>query len=132
LNGEAELVQQSRDVVVVIADTKPRGDEVTNHRSCPHTACVSGNAWSVLDESRQLGALGFVELGRGAWGLAGQQTFDTERFVPSEPTIDRTARHTELAGEYNDAPALDVSEDRPGASPNIKVVALDCCSDQPT
>jgi len=132
LDGEAEFMQQARDVVVVVPDTEAMRNEVANHRSRPNATGVPRHLGPGFDERGQLGALCLVELRRGSGRLARQQPRKTHGLVPLQPTVYGTPSHVEFLGKVDDAPTLDVSEHRLGPAPDIEVVAFACRPNEAT
>jgi hypothetical protein len=57
LQGEPELVQQPRDVMVVVMDAEALPDQVADHRPGPHAALVASRHRARFDDRRQLRAM---------------------------------------------------------------------------
>jgi hypothetical protein len=121
LYREAELVQQPRDVVVVIANPESLLDQVADHRSGPHPALVARRKWAGLDDGRQLRALLFRELRRRPRGNPGHEPLDPERLVPLEPAIHRAPRHSDFRREVDHAPVFQVAKDCAASPPTVQV-----------
>jgi hypothetical protein len=132
LHREAELVQEARHVMVVVADAEAALDEVADHRTRPHAARVPGGLRTGLDDRDQRLTLLFVEPRCAPGCSAGEQPLDAHRLVPLQPTVHRAASDIELTGEFDDALALDVTEHRSAATPRIQVRALRRGSDELT
>jgi hypothetical protein len=124
LHGEAELVQQPRDVVVVVAHAEPLLDQVADHRPGPHATLVPSGQRACFDDGCQLGTLRFGQ----PWLRAGRdprdQAIDAERLVPLKPSIHRAARHPNLGGEVHHATLVEVPEHGTTSPPAVQVPTL--------
>jgi len=124
LHREAELVQQPRDVVVVVADAEALLDQVADHRPGPHAALIAGSQRSGLDHRRQCGALQLGQPRRRARRHAREQAINAERLVPLEPPIHRASRDSGLFGEIHHPPLVDVPKHRPASPPAVEIPSL--------
>ena len=71
LNGEAELMQQSRNVLRVVVHAEALLDPLADKRSGPHTRLEPGRERPSLDDTRHLGSLLVRQAGRPSWKRAG-------------------------------------------------------------
>lgn len=87
LHREAELVQETRHVMVVVTNAEAALDEVANHRARPHAARVPGGLRTGLDDRDESLALLLFEPRRASGRSTGEQSLDTHRLVPLQPAI---------------------------------------------
>ncbi len=132
LHGEAECMEQSRHMVVVVPDAETLRDQIADHRARPDAAGISGGGRPRLDQRGQFVAVGVTQLGCRPRRGPGNQSLHAERVVPLQPPVDGPARDIEVRRDVHDAPTLEVSEDRAGATPDIQIVVLPCLDEKST
>ena len=121
LHREAELVQEPRDVMVVVAHAEALLDQVADHRAGPHTALVPNRQRSRLDHRGQLRALRIRQSRRRTRRDPREQALDAERFVPLQPPIDRSACDSGFFGKIDHPPLVQIPENRPASPPAIQI-----------
>lgn len=119
LNREAELVEESWDVMVVVADAELPADQLADHGAGPNTRGEAGCLRAALDEGYQHRPLAEVELGRGAGRRPGAKAVDTVGVIAKQPLVDARARDAERVDEVEHALAVDVREHRARSPPLV-------------
>src|SRR5262249_9507628 len=89
LYREAELMQESRDVVVVVPDREPATDQAADPRPGPDAPGVARSRRPLLDERGELVVLRRGEPRRGAGCLARLEPLGPRRVVPPKPLVHR-------------------------------------------
>ena len=124
-------MQQARHMVVVVPNPKSLRDEVSDHGAGPDPARISSLDGPLLNERGELVALGLAEPRRRPRRPPREQAGDAQGLVPAQPSVDGAARDIEFRRNLKGPPALDVSEDGAGPTPDIEVVALQGHAEQP-
>jgi hypothetical protein len=89
LHRESELMQQPRDVVVVVANAEPPADQIADPRARPDPARIARRLGTLLDQPSELLVLLRGEPRGRARRLAGPQRFGPVGVVPPKPLVYR-------------------------------------------
>ena len=130
LDREAELVEQARNMVVVVPDAEPLIDQIRDHRPGPHAGAVSSHQRTVFNHLGQLGPLLFGQKWRTTWCFPSPQAGSPFHLIPSEPPVDGTPSHREFPSQRDHRPAGDVSANRAASPPLVEVVPPPCVGDK--
>src|SRR5882672_2265447 len=132
LHREAKLMQQPRDVVVVVSNAEPAADQIADPRSGPEATRVARRLRPLLDQPGELLVLRRGEPGRRARRLAGPQRLGPRGIVPPKPLVHRRPRHLEFGRDGQDLLAVDVVPHRLASPPCSQIALLPRFHDQRT
>jgi hypothetical protein len=88
LHRKAELMQQSRHVMIVITNAESSSDPIADHRSSPHAAGKANRLRSGLDDGDQFVLLIGAQPRRWTRRNAWPQSLAPGNVVPLQPSID--------------------------------------------
>lgn len=113
-------MQQSRDMMVVVAHPNSAPDNFANHRSGPYATLKAGGHGSCLGQRNQL--LLLVRQSRFATrSFPWAQTVGALRFDPMHSAIDGASRDVELCGLTNDTAAVEAAQHGPCPPPSLQI-----------
>jgi hypothetical protein len=121
LNGESQAMQQSRDVLLVVAHPEVLLDPVLHHGTVPHAGGEASSLRTRLDDLLELRQLLVAQTVRSPGCTASPEPLNTVDVIPTDPLLDGGQGHVQLLGQLRRRLAVDVAEHRAPASPGCQV-----------
>jgi hypothetical protein len=114
-------MQQSRDVLLVVAHTEVLLDPVLHHGAVPHAGGEASSLRTVLDDLLELRQLPVAQTVRSPGRTASPEPLNTVDVIPTDPLVHGGQGHVQLLGQLRRRLAVDVAEHRAPASPGCQV-----------
>lgn len=116
--------------MIVKCHAEAFANQVADHRAGPEAGSETRRLWSGLDDRRQFGSLGLVDLGRIPRRFAGAQAVGAHRFEPLNPSIDRAACHIEFRRQRDDGLLREIRHHGLRSPPRRQIASLLCVPEQ--